>query len=86
MRTTYSVGSQAIDTGDRVHLREELGDVLLHPRFVDNRLVYLSYAEAGEGPYAGTAVGRSSVSRAPVIRATSRSALPTPGTRPRPAP
>ena len=25
-----------------------LGDVVLHPQFVDNGLVYLSYAEAGE--------------------------------------
>ena len=26
-----------------------LGDVALHPRFTDNRLVYLSYAEPGKG-------------------------------------
>lgn len=34
-----------------------LGDVVLHPRFATNRLVYLSYAEAGEGGR-GAAVGR----------------------------
>lgn len=32
-------------------------DVALHPRFVENRLVYLSYAEAGAGG-AGTALAR----------------------------
>jgi aldose sugar dehydrogenase len=32
-------------------------DVALHPRFADNRLVYWSYAEAGDGG-AGTAVAR----------------------------
>jgi aldose sugar dehydrogenase len=33
-------------------------DVALDPRFADNRLVYLSYAEPGEGRTAGTAVAR----------------------------
>jgi glucose/arabinose dehydrogenase len=33
-------------------------DVTLDPRFADNRLVYLSYAEPGEGGTAGTAVAR----------------------------
>ena len=33
-------------------------DVTLDPRFADNRLVYLSYAEPGEGSTAGTAVAR----------------------------
>jgi len=33
-------------------------DVLLDPRFADNRLVYLSYAEPGDGNTAGTAVAR----------------------------
>jgi glucose/arabinose dehydrogenase len=36
-----------------------LGDIVLHPRFVDNRLVYLSYAEPGEGGRAGAAVARA---------------------------
>jgi glucose/arabinose dehydrogenase len=33
-------------------------DIALDPRFGDNRLVYLSYAEPGEGGTAGTAVAR----------------------------
>ena len=32
-----------------------LGDVILHPDFVNNRIIYLSYAEAGEGGF-GAAV------------------------------
>jgi glucose/arabinose dehydrogenase len=35
-----------------------LGDVVLHPRFIDNDLLYLSYAEAGDGG-AGAAVARA---------------------------
>ena len=38
-----------------------LGDVLLHPRFADNRLVYLSYAEAGSGSTRGAAVARATL-------------------------
>jgi glucose/arabinose dehydrogenase len=36
-----------------------LGDVALHPQFADNGLVYLSYAEAGEGDLRGAAVARA---------------------------
>jgi aldose sugar dehydrogenase len=36
-----------------------LGDVLLHPRFADNRLVYISYAEAGSGGTRGAVVARA---------------------------
>ncbi|MDQ3205192.1 MAG: PQQ-dependent sugar dehydrogenase [Pseudomonadota bacterium] len=36
-----------------------LGDVMLHPQFKRNRLVYLSYAEAGEGDTRGAAVARA---------------------------
>jgi aldose sugar dehydrogenase len=36
-----------------------LGDVVLHPRFADNRLVYLSWAEPGKAGRAGAAVGRA---------------------------
>jgi aldose sugar dehydrogenase len=36
-----------------------LGDVALHPDFARNRLVYLSYAEAGEGDTRGAAVARA---------------------------
>jgi len=35
-----------------------LGDVVLHPAFENNRLVYLSYAEAGVGNTRGAAVAR----------------------------
>ena len=36
-----------------------LGDVALHPRFAENGLVYLSYAEEGEGGTRGAAVARA---------------------------
>lgn len=36
-----------------------LGDVILHPGFAENGLIYLSYAEAGEGNTAGAAVARA---------------------------
>jgi aldose sugar dehydrogenase len=36
-----------------------LGDVVLHPRFSENRTVYLSWAEPGKGGRAGAAVGRA---------------------------
>jgi glucose/arabinose dehydrogenase len=39
-----------------------LGDVVLHPRFADNGLVYLSYAEAGDGGR-GAAVARARLVR-----------------------
>lgn len=35
-----------------------LGDVALHPNFAHNRLVYLTWAEAGEGDTRGAAMGR----------------------------
>jgi aldose sugar dehydrogenase len=35
-----------------------LGDVILHPDFANNGLIYLSWAEAGEGDTRGGAVGR----------------------------
>ena len=34
------------------------GDVVLHPKFAENGLVYLSYAEAGDGDTRGAAVAR----------------------------
>ncbi|TZG25863.1 PQQ-dependent sugar dehydrogenase [Sphingomonas montanisoli] len=36
-----------------------LGDVILHPGFAKNGIIYLSYAEAGPGDTAGTAVARA---------------------------
>jgi glucose/arabinose dehydrogenase len=35
------------------------GDVVLHPEFADNSLVYMSFAEAGRGGEAGAAVARA---------------------------
>lgn len=40
-----------------------LGDVALHPHFVHNGIVYLSYAEAGEGDTRGAAVARAKLVR-----------------------
>lgn len=36
-----------------------LGDVVLHPGFASNSIIYLSYAEAGEGDIRGAAVARA---------------------------
>ncbi len=36
-----------------------LGDVAIHPDFADNRMIYLSYAEAGDGGTRGAAVARA---------------------------
>ncbi|WP_338547192.1 PQQ-dependent sugar dehydrogenase [Pseudomonas benzopyrenica] len=36
-----------------------LGDVILHPQYASNGLIYLSYAEAGEGDTQGAAVARA---------------------------
>lgn len=38
-----------------------LGDVVLHPKFAQNNLVYLSWAEASEGGISGAAVGRATL-------------------------
>ena len=42
-----------------------LGDVALHPDFESNRLVYLSYAEAGSGRTRGAAVARGRLNLTP---------------------
>ncbi|MEO8161860.1 MAG: PQQ-dependent sugar dehydrogenase, partial [Arenimonas sp.] len=39
-----------------------LGDVVLHPKFADNGLIYLSYVEAGDGNTRGAAVARAKLS------------------------
>lgn len=36
-----------------------LGDVVLHPKFAENGLIYLSYAEPGDGDTRGAAVARA---------------------------
>ena len=53
-RTTDILGVPAVAYGGQ----GGLGDVILHPRFASNRLVYLSYAEAGSGDTRGAAVAR----------------------------
>lgn len=40
-----------------------LGDVILHPDYADNNLIYLSYAEPGEGNTRGAAVARARLER-----------------------
>jgi glucose/arabinose dehydrogenase len=37
------------------------GDVVLHPGFAENHVIYLSYAEAGEGDTRGAAVARATL-------------------------
>jgi glucose/arabinose dehydrogenase len=56
--------SEPIGGVPAVYARSQGGllDVALSPEFAQDRLVYLSYAEAGEGGYAGTAVGRARLS------------------------
>lgn len=53
-RTVDVAGVPQVDAGGQ----GGLGDVVLHPQFATNRLVYLSFAEAGEGGTRGAAVGR----------------------------
>ncbi|HLL30047.1 MAG TPA: PQQ-dependent sugar dehydrogenase, partial [Allosphingosinicella sp.] len=48
-------GAPAVDYGGQ----GGFGDVVLHPGFARNRLVYLSWVEAGEGNRRGAVVGRA---------------------------
>ena len=48
-------GVPAVDFGGQ----GGLGDIVLHPDFENNHLVYLSYAESGEGDTRGAAVARA---------------------------
>jgi len=48
-------GAPAVDYGGQ----GGFGDVVLHPSFARNRLVYLSWVEAGEGDSRGAVVGRA---------------------------
>lgn len=51
---TAVAGTPTVDYGGQ----GGLGDVVLHPGFADNRMVYLSWVEAGEGDTRGAVVGR----------------------------
>lgn len=48
-------GVPAVDYGGQ----GGLGDVVLHPKFASNQLIYLSYVEKGEGDFRGAAVARA---------------------------
>jgi glucose/arabinose dehydrogenase len=54
-------GAPAVDYGGQ----GGLGDVVLHPDFEHNRLVYLSWVEAGPGDTRGAVVGRARLVMAP---------------------
>ncbi len=59
-RSTIAVsGVPAVDYGGQ----GGLGDVVLSPEYAQNRLVYLSWAEAGPGDTRGAAVGRARLVR-----------------------
>lgn len=62
--TLQGVLSEPIEGVPAVYARSQGGllDVALSPDFAEDRLVYLSYAEAGDGQYAGTTVGRGRLS------------------------
>ncbi len=51
-------GVPAVDYGGQ----GGLGDIVLHPKFADNGIVYLSYAEKGDGDTRGGAVARAKLS------------------------
>lgn len=59
----YTIGGQARDIGGVPQVayggQGGFGDVALHPQFQSNGIVYLSYAEAGEGDTRGAAVARA---------------------------
>ncbi|WP_114954460.1 PQQ-dependent sugar dehydrogenase [Sphingosinicella terrae] len=58
----WTVGGAAIDVSGVPQVdhggQGGLGDVILHPEFATNNIIYLSWAEAGEGDTRGAAVGR----------------------------
>lgn len=58
----YPIGGQAGDVSGVPKVayggQGGLGDVVLDPQFAENGLIYLSYAEAGEGDMRGAAVAR----------------------------
>ena len=58
-RKVEVAGVPAVDYGGQ----GGFGDVVLHPDFANNNLVYLSWVEAGQGNSRGAAVGRSRLVR-----------------------
>ncbi len=59
----YSIGGSAVDVSGVPKVayggQGGFGDVVLHPQFASNGLVYLSYAEDGDGDLRGAAVARA---------------------------
>ena len=58
-RATAVAGTPTVDYGGQ----GGLGDVVLHPAFAQNGLIYLSWAEAGQGDNRGGVVGRARLVR-----------------------
>lgn len=54
-KSTPVEGVPAVDYGGQ----GGLGDVVLHPDYASNNLIYLSYAEAGDGDTRGAAISRA---------------------------
>jgi glucose/arabinose dehydrogenase len=58
----YTIGGKAVEISGVPEVayggQGGLGDVALHPKFAENGIVYLSYAEAGDGKTRGAAVAR----------------------------
>lgn len=61
----YTVGGRSVDISGVPKVayagQGGLGDIALHPQFATNRMVYLSYAEAGEDDTRGAAVARATL-------------------------
>ncbi len=59
----FEIGARAVDVRGVPEVayggQGGFGDIVLHPDFAGNGLVYLSYAEAGEGDTRGAAVARA---------------------------
>lgn len=57
LRTGDVSGVPAVDYGGQ----GGLGDIIVHPDFAENNVVYLSYAEAGDGDTRGAALARATL-------------------------
>lgn len=59
----YTIGGEAHEVSGVPEVAYEgqggFGDVVLHPKFAENKFVYISYAEPGEGDTRGAAVARA---------------------------
>ncbi|RJF94306.1 PQQ-dependent sugar dehydrogenase [Sphingomonas cavernae] len=65
----FTIGGSTVDVAGVPNVayggQGGFGDVVLHPQFAQNGLVYLSYAEPGEGNTRGAAVARAKLVIAP---------------------